>query len=136
MGLSRGVDGLEIYVMRENPNNVLQIDEFSAIFNGFSIGCNDRTQLTPGVSCDCAIVAFDLDERRIRLAVEGGRRTARLSGLCGQAPSEYPEYVEFLARLGIDSLSRNPDAIVRTTQRILTIETELTAATHPLIKTA
>ena len=96
-GLVRGKDGLEIYVMCEIPNNVIQIDAFSKHFDGFSIGSNDLTQLTLGVDRDSAIVAFDYDERdegvkeMIRLAVEGCKRNHRHSGLCGQAPSDYPE---------------------------------------------
>jgi len=131
LGLERGKDGLEIYVMCEIPNNVLLIDEFSRIFDGFSIGSNDLTQLTLGVDRDSAIVAFDFDERdegvkkMIRLAVEGCQRNQRHSGLCGQAPSDFPEFAEFLVRLGIDSISLNPDAVVKTTQHVLQVEAEM-----------
>jgi pyruvate,water dikinase len=131
LGLTRGEHGLEIYVMCEIPNNVLLIDEFSAIFDGFSIGSNDLTQLTLGVDRDSSIVAFDFDERdegvkrMIRLAVEGCRRNGRHSGLCGQAPSDYPEMAEYLVRLGIDSISLNPDAVVSTTRHVLAIERQL-----------
>jgi pyruvate, water dikinase len=131
LGLRRGVDGLEIYVMCEIPNNVMLIDEFSAVFDGFSIGSNDLTQLTLGVDRDSAIVAFEFDERdegvkrMIRMAVEGCRRNQRHSGLCGQAPSDYPEMAEYLVRLGIDSISLNPDAIVSTTRHVLEVEKAL-----------
>jgi len=131
LGLERGKDGLEIYVMCEIPNNVLLIDEFSRIFDGFSIGSNDLTQLTLGVDRDSAIVAFDFDERdpgvkqMIRLAVEGCQRNQRHSGLCGQAPSDFPEFAEFLVRLGIDSISLNPDAVVKTTQHVLQVEADM-----------
>jgi pyruvate,water dikinase len=131
LGLVRGAEGLEIYVMCEIPNNVLLIDEFSAIFDGFSIGSNDLTQLTLGVDRDSAVVAFDFDERdegvkrMIRLAVDGCRRNGRHSGLCGQAPSDYPEMAEYLVRLGIDSISLNPDAVVSTTRHVLAIERQL-----------
>jgi pyruvate,water dikinase len=127
-GLERGVNGLEIYVMCEIPNNVILLDRFAELFDGFSIGSNDLTQLTLGVDRDSATVAFDFDERdpgvmeMIRLAVEGCRRTGRHSGLCGQAPSDYPEFAEFLVRLGIDSISLNPDVVVGTTRRILDLE--------------
>ena len=138
LGLRRAVDGLEIYVMCEIPNNVMLIDEFSAIFDGFSIGSNDLTQLTLGVDRDSAIVAFDFDERdegvkrMIRMAVEGCRRNHRHSGLCGQAPSDYPEMAEYLVRLGIDSISLNPDAIVATTRHVLEVERALgRAPTQP-----
>jgi len=130
-GLKRGENGLEIYVMCEIPNNVLQIDAFSRSFDGFSIGSNDLTQLVLGVDRDSEIVAFDYDERdqgvleMIRLAVEGARRNGRHSGICGQAPSDYPEIAEFLVRLGIDSISLTPDTVVATTQRILELEKSL-----------
>ncbi len=131
LGLERGVNGLEIYVMCEIPNNVVLIDEFSRIFDGFSIGSNDLTQLTLGVDRDSAIVAFDFDERdpgvqqMIRLAVEGCKRNRRHCGLCGQAPSDFPEVAEFLVRLGIDSISLNPDAVVKTTRHVLEVERQL-----------
>lgn len=130
-GLTRGENGLEIYVMCEIPNNVILIDEFSRCFDGFSIGSNDLTQLTLGVDRDSEIVAFDFDERdpgvmkMIALAVEGARRNSRHSGICGQAPSDYPEVAEYLVRLGIDSISLNPDSILETTLRVLNIERQM-----------
>ena len=134
LGLRRGEDGLEIYVMCEIPNNVIQIDAFSRHFDGFSIGSNDLTQLTLGVDRDSELVAFDYDERdpgmleMLRLAVVGCRRNGRHSGICGQAPSDYPEIAEHLVRLGIDSLSLNPDTVLRTTMRVLEIEREMQSA--------
>lgn len=131
LGLARGENGLEIYVMCEIPNNVIQIDAFSQQFDGFSIGSNDLTQLTLGVDRDSAIISDDFDERdpgvkeMIRLAVEGARRNGRHSGLCGQAPSDYPEMAEFLVEVGIDSMSLNPDTILKTTQLVLDTETRL-----------
>ncbi|MBW4050828.1 MAG: phosphoenolpyruvate synthase [Proteobacteria bacterium] len=128
LGLERGRDGLQIYVMCEIPNNVLLIDDFSRIFDGFSIGSNDLTQLTLGVDRDSAMVAFDFDERdpgvelMLKMAVEGCRRNGRHSGICGQAPSDYPELAEYLVRLGIDSISLNPDVVIKTTSSILAIE--------------
>ncbi len=133
LGLERGKDALEIYVMCEIPNNVLLIDEFSRIFDGFSIGSNDLTQLTLGVDRDSAIVAFDFDERdpgvkkMLQLAVEGCRRNRRHCGICGQAPSDYPELAEYLVRLGIDSISLNADTVFKTTKQILEIERALAA---------
>jgi pyruvate,water dikinase len=130
-GLERGKDGLEIYVMCEIPNNVLQIDAFAKYFDGFSIGSNDLAQLVLGVDRDSAIVAFDYDERdagvkeMIRLSVEGCKRNKRHSGLCGQAPSDYPEMAEFLVEIGIDSMSLNPDAVLKTTQHVLDVEKKL-----------
>jgi pyruvate,water dikinase len=130
-GLKRGDDGLEIYVMCEIPNNVILIDEFAKLFDGFSIGSNDLTQLTLGVDRDSEIVANDFDERdagvktMIKWAVEGARRNGRHSGLCGQAPSDYPEMAEYLVEIGIDSMSLNPDTVLETTQRILALEQRL-----------
>ncbi len=130
-GLKRGENGLEIYVMCEIPNNVIQIDEFAKLFDGFSIGSNDLTQLTLGVDRDSELVAFDYDERdpsmlkMLKLAVEGAKRNHRHSGICGQAPSDYPEMAEYLVRLGIDSMSLNPDSVLKTTQHVLEIEKEM-----------
>lgn len=133
-GLHRGEDGLKVYAMCEIPNNVILIDEFAKRFDGFSIGSNDLTQLTLGVDRDSEIVAFDYDERdegvkeMIRLAVEGCRRNGIHSGLCGQAPSDYPDMAEFLVRCGIDSISLNPDVVVKTTRRIVDLEQQVAAA--------
>ena len=127
-GLRRGENGLEVYAMCEIPNNVILIDQFSPHFDGFSIGSNDLTQLTLGVDRDSEIVAFDYDERddgvkaMIRLAVEGCRRNKIHSGLCGQAPSDYPEMAAFLVELGIDSMSLNPDTVLKTTRQVLELE--------------
>lgn len=132
LGLKRGENGLQIYVMCEIPNNVIQIDAFAQVFDGFSIGSNDLTQLTLGVDRDSAIVANDFDERdlgvkeMIRLAVTGAHRNHKHIGLCGQAPSDYPDMAEFLVELGIDSISLNPDTVLQTTQTILATEHRLT----------
>jgi len=130
-GLKRGENGLNIYVMCEIPNNVIQIDAFCALFDGISIGSNDLTQLTLGVDRDSEIVAFDYDERdpgvmkMIEMAVEGAKRNKRHSGICGQGPSDYPEMAEALVKLGIDSMSLNPDTVLQTIQRISTLEDSL-----------
>jgi pyruvate,water dikinase len=130
-GLERGRDGLEIYVMCEIPNNVLLIDRFAELFDGFSIGSNDLTQLVLGVDRDSALVAFDFDERdpgvleMLKLAVEGAKRNGRHSGICGQAPSDYPEIAEYLVRLGIDSISLLPDTVLSTTLAIVELEKKL-----------
>lgn len=119
-GLKRGENGLEIYVMCEIPNNVIQIDAFAQLFDGFSIGSNDLTQLTLGVDRDSDIVAFDFDERdpgmleMFRLAVTGARRNGRHVGICGEAPANYPEIARYLTQLGIDSISVNPSSVFRT----------------------
>ncbi len=119
-GLKRGENGLEIYVMCEIPNNVIAIDAFAQLFDGFSIGSNDLTQLTLGVDRDSEIVAFDFDERdpgmleMLRLAVTGAKRNHRHVGICGEAPANYPEIAQFLAGLGIDSISVTAASLLRT----------------------
>jgi pyruvate,water dikinase len=131
LGLKRGENGLEVYAMCEIPNNVILIDRFAERFDGFSIGSNDLTQLTLGVDRDSALVAFDYDERdpgvkeMIRLAVEGCRRNGVHSGLCGQAPSDYPDMAEFLVEIGIDSISLNPDSVLAVTRAVLDLESRL-----------
>jgi len=133
LGLERGKNGLELYMMCEIPNNVPLIAEFSALFDGFSIGSNDLTQLTLGVDRDSATVAVDFDERdpgmqkMLKLAVEGCRHNGVHSGICGQAPSDYPEIAADLVRLGIDSISVNPDTVVKTTLAVLEEESKLAA---------
>jgi pyruvate, water dikinase len=131
LGLQRGENGLEIYAMCEIPNNVLLIDQFAHTVDGFSIGSNDLTQLTLGVDRDSELVAFDYDERdegvkqMLRMAIEGCARNGIHSGLCGQAPSDYPDMAEYLVELGIDSISLNPDTVIKTTQLILELESTL-----------
>jgi pyruvate,water dikinase len=136
-GLKRGDNGLEIYVMCEIPNNVIQIDAFAKLFDGFSIGSNDLTQLTLGVDRDSEIVAFDFDERdpgmleMLRLAVTGAKRNGRHVGICGEAPANYPEIARYLAHLGIDSISVNPSSILRTFQVVSDAERARTVAGKP-----
>ena len=133
-GLKRGENGLEIYVMCEIPNNVIQIDAFAELFDGFSIGSNDLTQLTLGVDRDSDIVAFDFDERdpgmleMFRLAVTGARRNGRHVGICGEAPANYPEIARYLTKLGIDSISVNPSSVFRTMAAVLEAEAEAAKA--------
>jgi pyruvate,water dikinase len=132
-GLVRGENGLEVYVMCEIPNNVVLIDQFSRLFDGFSIGSNDLTQLTLGVDRDSRLVAHVFDERDpgvmtlISQVIAGGKRNHRHSGICGQAPSDYPDFAAFLVREGIDSLSLNPDSLLKITLRVLEMETEMLA---------
>ena len=127
-GLQRGENGLEVYMMCEIPNNVLLIDEFAELFDGFSIGSNDLTQLTLGVDRDSAIVAGSFDEqdpgmlKMLKLAVEGARRNHRHSGICGQAPSDHIEVARYLVELGIDSISLTPDRVLQTMQVVSDIE--------------
>ena len=130
-GLERGENGLEVYIMCEVPNNVILIDEFSRLFDGFSIGSNDLTQLVLGVDRDSELVAHDFDERdpgvmrMVSMAIQGTKRNQRHSGLCGQAPSDYPEFAEFLVREGIDSMSLNPDSVMKITLKVIEIEESL-----------
>jgi len=127
-GLKQGENGLEVYVMCEIPNNVIQIDAFAELFDGFSIGSNDLTQLVLGVDRDSEAIAFDFDEcdpgvkTMIQMVVEGAKRNNKHSGICGQAPSDHPEMVEFLVDLGIDSMSLTPDTVLKTTQLVLEAE--------------
>jgi pyruvate,water dikinase len=127
-GLRRGENGLEIYVMCEIPANVILTEEFAEIFDGFSIGSNDLTQLTLGLDRDSEIVAHLFDERNpavMRLVQEVIRRAqacGRKVGICGQAPSDYPEFARFLVTCGIDSISLNPDTVLKTTQEIVEME--------------
>ncbi len=127
-GLKRGENGLEVYVMCEIPSNVILADAFAEVFDGFSIGSNDLTQLTLGVDRDSEIVAHIFDERNpavkafIAKAIGAVKASGRKIGICGQAPSDYPEFAQFLVREGIDSISLNPDAVMKTTLAIKEIE--------------
>jgi pyruvate,water dikinase len=124
-GLVRGKDDLEIYVMCEIPSNVILAEEFSEIFDGFSIGSNDLTQLTLGVDRDSEIVAHVFDERNpavkrmIANVIKTAKAKGRKIGICGQAPSDYPDFTQFLVEEGIDSISLNPDTVLKTTMLIL-----------------
>jgi pyruvate,water dikinase len=135
-GLERGKDGLEVYVMCEIPNNVVQIDAFARLFDGFSIGSNDLTQLVLGVDRDSDIVAFDFDERdpgvleMLRQTIAGGKRNGRHVGICGQAPSDYPEVARYVVEQGIDSISLNPDSVVTTIRNLLEVERGLGIASR------
>jgi pyruvate,water dikinase len=127
-GLRRHEHGLELYMMVEIPSNVILLTEFARYFDGFSIGSNDLTQLTLGVDRDSEIVAHVFDERDqavrtlIAQAIAQARRLGRKIGLCGQAPSDYPDFARFLVECGIDSMSLNPDAVLRTTRIVLDAE--------------
>jgi pyruvate,water dikinase len=127
-GLVRGQDGLELYVMCEIPSNVILADRFAEIFDGFSIGSNDLTQLTLGVDRDSEIVAHVFDERNeavkrtIASVIKSAKAMGVKIGICGQAPSDYPDFAEFLVKHGIDSMSLTPDALLSTTVRVLEVE--------------
>lgn len=132
-GLVQGKDGLEVYVMCEVPSNAILVDRFAEVFDGFSIGSNDLTQLALGVDRDSELVAPLFDERDetvrflIERAIRGARAAGRSIGICGQAPSDFPEFARFLVEAGIDSMSLNPDAVLRTTALVLETEAALQA---------
>lgn len=132
-GLRQGDEGLELYVMCEIPSNVICAWQFAEVFDGFSIGSNDLTQLTLGVDRDSPIVAHIFDERdpavmeAIATVIRAAKACGRKIGICGQAPSDFPDFAQFLVRQGIDSISLNPDAVMRTTIKILEMEKQLAA---------
>ncbi|MBW3005117.1 phosphoenolpyruvate synthase [Candidatus Woesearchaeota archaeon] len=130
-GLVQGKNGLQVYVMCEIPSNVVLADEFSKVFDGFSIGTNDLTQLTLGLDRDSALVADLYDERNmavenlVHYVIDKAKKNKRKIGLCGDAPSTYPEFAQFLVECGIDSISLSPDAVVKTTLAIAQMEKKL-----------
>jgi pyruvate,water dikinase len=127
-GLKRGENGLEVYVMCEIPSNVILAEQFAEHFDGFSIGSNDLTQLVLGVDRDSALLAHLFDERHeaverfIADLIKSAHRSKRKVGICGQAPSDYPEFAEFLVRAKIDSISLNPDSVIQVKQRVAEVE--------------
>jgi pyruvate,water dikinase len=128
-GLDRSKDEtLEIYVMAEIPSNVLLAEEFAKVFDGFSIGSNDLTQLTLGIDRDSAIVSNLFSEQNaaakqmIAMMIDKAKNVGVKIGLCGQAPSDFPEFAQFLVQHGIDSISFNPDAILKGIENIRSAE--------------
>lgn len=130
-GLKRGKNGLQVYVMCEIPSNVILAKEFAKIFDGFSIGSNDLTQLTLGVDRDSELVSHVYNERNdavkslVSKVIKEAKESGAKIGICGQAPSDFPEFAEFLVREGIDSISLNPDTVIATTMRINKLEEAL-----------
>ncbi|MFW6231204.1 MAG: phosphoenolpyruvate synthase, partial [Nanoarchaeota archaeon] len=130
-GLKRGENHLEVYVMCEIPSNVLLANEFCDIFDGFSIGSNDLTQLILGVDRDSELVSHVYDERNeavkgmIRKVIKAAKARQKKIGICGQAPSDFPDFAQFLVEEGIDSISLNPDTVIKTTLKILKKENQL-----------
>lgn len=130
-GLEQGVNGLQVYVMCELPSNVMLADEFSDVFDGFSIGSNDLTQLTLGLDRDSALVAHLFDERNdavkrmVKQVIETVKSKGRKIGICGQAPSDYPEFAQFLVEAGIDSMSLNPDSVLKTILNVAKVEVQI-----------
>ncbi|HEY9869678.1 MAG TPA: phosphoenolpyruvate synthase [Candidatus Obscuribacterales bacterium] len=133
-GLVRGHEGLEVYVMCELPANVVAADLFAQVFDGFSIGSNDLTQLVLGLDRDSEIIAHLFDERNeavkrtVAQAIAAAKRAGRKIGICGQAPSDYPDFARFLVEQGIDSMSLNEDAVVTTLLMVADVERELAQA--------
>jgi len=127
-GLRRGENGLEVYVMCEIPSNVILAADFAEIFDGFSIGSNDLTQLVLGVDRDSVLVAHLFDERdpavkaMIASVITAVKAKGCKIGICGQAPSDYPEFAQFLVEQGIDSISLNPDAVLKTLLAVAEME--------------
>ena len=127
-GLVRGERGLEVYVMCEIPSNVTLAREFAEVFDGFSIGSNDLTQLVLGVDRDSELVAHLFDERNeavkrtVAQVIAAAHEAGRKIGICGQAPSDYPDFAQFLVAQGIDSISLNPDSVLRTMMAIAGVE--------------
>jgi pyruvate, water dikinase len=135
-GLTQGENELEIYAMCELPANVVFADEFLKIFDGYSIGSNDLTQLALGLDRDSEMVAHLFDERNgavekmVAMAIDAAKRNGKKIGICGQAPSDYPEFAQFLVQRGINSISLNPDTVIQTTHMILETETKLKKRTQ------
>ena len=131
MGLVQGENSLEIYAMCEIPSNVMFADEFLKVFDGYSIGSNDLTQLTLGVDRDSTLVAHIFDERNeavkrmLKMAIDACKKEGKYIGICGQAPSDYPEITEFLVENGIDSISLNPDSVLKMRQVVVELEKRL-----------
>jgi len=130
-GLESSKNGLEVYVMAEIPSNILLADQFADLFDGFSIGSNDLTQLTLGIDRDSAIISDLFNERNeavtflIRQLIVAAHRKGVKVGLCGQAPSDYPDFARFLVSSGIDSISFNPDALIKGIENIMVAEREI-----------
>ncbi len=130
-GLKQGENGLEVYVMAELPSNIVLADEFAEIFDGFSIGSNDLTQLTLGIDRDSGLVAHLYDERNeavkrlIAQLISTAKKKGKKVGICGQAPSDFPDFAQFLVELGIDSISLNPDSIFKTMMAITEMEKKM-----------
>ncbi|MAE43228.1 phosphoenolpyruvate synthase [Candidatus Woesearchaeota archaeon] len=130
-GLAQGKNGLEIYVMCEIPSNVILADDFAKIFDGFSIGSNDLTQLTLGLDRDSELVSRLYDERNpavknlIHEVIHKAKKNRRKIGICGQGPSDFPDFAQFLVKCGIDSISLNPDTVIKTTIAIAEMERKL-----------
>jgi len=134
-GLKQGEDGLEVYMMAEIPSNVIMADQFAEVFDGFSIGSNDLTQLMLGLDRDSELVSHLYDERNpavkhmISMVIDKVKKKGKKIGICGQAPSDFPEFAEFLVECGIDSISLNPDSVIKT--RLIVAQKEKSLGKSP-----
>ncbi|MCK5544517.1 MAG: phosphoenolpyruvate synthase, partial [Desulfobulbaceae bacterium] len=130
-GLVQGENNLEVYVMCEIPSNVISADAFCDVFDGFSIGSNDLTQLTLGLDRDSDLVAHIFDERNqavkdmVKMVIDTAKRRGKKIGICGQAPSDFPEFATFLVECGIDSMSLIPDTVIKTRLKVVEKEKEM-----------
>lgn len=130
-GLIRGVKGLQLYLMAELPSNILLAREFAAHIDGFSIGSNDLTQLTLGLDRDSSLVAHLYDERNpaikrmLQMLITEAKLAGVKVGICGQGPSDHPDFAQFLVEQGVDSISITPDALVKTVHAIAAVEAGL-----------
>ncbi len=127
-GLKRGDNGLELFLMAEIPSNIMMAEEFGKHIDGFSIGSNDLTQLTLGLDRDSSLVAHLYDERNpavkrmLKMLIETAKKNGVKVGICGQGPSDYPDFAQFLVELGIDSISVTPDSVIKTYKAIHAVE--------------
>ncbi len=139
-GLVRGQDGLKIFVMAEVPSNIILADKFARRFDGFSIGSNDLTQLTLGVDRDSSILSGLFDEREeavkrmIEMLIQKAHENNTKVSICGQAPSDYPEVVDFLVKTGIDSISLNPDSVLDMKKRVAELENKTAAREEEVVQ--
>jgi pyruvate,water dikinase len=130
-GLKRGKEGLELFLMAEVPSNIILAEEFSKYIDGFSIGSNDLTQLTLGLDRDSSLVAHIYDERNeavkgmLRMLITSAKKTGTKVGICGQGPSDFPDFAQFLVELGIDSISVTPDSLLKTKRAIAAVEKKI-----------
>ena len=130
-GLERGKAGLELFLMAEIPSNIIMAEEFAKHIDGFSIGSNDLTQLTLGLDRDSSLVAHLYDERNpavkqmLRMLIDTAKRMKVKVGICGQGPSDFPDFAQFLVELGIDSISVTPDSVMKTVKAIATVEAQI-----------
>lgn len=130
-GLKRGENKLELFLMAEIPSNILMAEEFTKYIDGFSIGSNDLTQLTLGLDRDSSLIAHLYDERNpavkrmLEMLIQTAKKAKVKVGICGQGPSDFPDFAQFLVELGIDSISVTPDSVIKTVKAIAEVEAKI-----------